>query len=151
MTYRENNTITHNGKRYFFAWRSSYFGCVEYEIIVEGESYRAKLRNRLSDYERGILNYSADKIRTHVESAIGLLVRSDGRDAGEIDADTIAAFNAWRAREHAAMLEYMIAHPERYGDAESLRAEYPAPPAVAAGRFDNLTGWSRIEPIPAAA
>lgn len=149
MFHRSNPRIDFNGQRYEFAFRSAYMGETDFHITAPGApTFRATLRHALPDYERRILNYDADGIRKHVEAAIGLLVRCTAFDAGEITAETVAAFNAWQARENADLLAYMIAHPDRYGPEADLRAEFPAPVPVAAGRWTSAHGWQRVD-VPA--
>lgn len=143
--YRKNPEIQHNGRRFWFCWKSAYMGTMAYEIHDGTASYRAELRTHLGDYERSIVCYDADGIAKHLESAIGLLVRCVADNGGEIDADTIAAFNAWRQREHESMLAFMISQPERFGDAETLRREFPAPMPVSAGHWTQADGWRRVE------
>lgn len=135
---------------YFFRWKTSYMGCVWYEIVDETGRYEAELRNKLGDYERSILNYDPAGIAKHVESAIGLLTRCVCDNAGEISAATIAAFNAWRLAEHEKQMAHMRANPQRYGT-DFPEPWFQAPLPVAAGRWTKETGWTRVEPAAIAA
>lgn len=118
-----NPIIEVDGVRYCFMWQSSYMGEIDYMVSVGNEpARRCSLRHRLDDFERSQLNYSVEGIVREVESAIGVLTNCD--------AVTVAAFNAWRERERRAMLEFMRARPERYGDVSDID-EIPTPARAA--------------------
>lgn len=125
-----------------FEWLSSFMGVVEYRIYDSTGTYRAEIRHSYSDYERSIAN-GADVIRDS-ESAIGILRRCHGVGPDysyEIPAETLAAFNEWRAAEHARHIAALESQPERYGiiaPNDPLRN----PPMVAKrGRYIAGTGW----------
>jgi hypothetical protein len=128
---------------YHFKWQSGYMGTVDYMVTDSTGTFRAELRTQLGDYERSILNYDADGIAKHVESTIGLLTRCVCDNHGEILPETIAAFNAWRADEHARQMAHMRAHPERYGT-EFNEPWFQPPKPVHAGRWSEQTGWTRV-------
>ncbi|AMX93676.1 MULTISPECIES: hypothetical protein [Mesorhizobium] len=146
MNYLADNSITINGARYWFSWTSSYQDEIDYDISEpNGDRFRAHLRRSLPDYARRGLNYDAAGLEKHVVASIGILRRCVGTNAGEISADTIAAFDAWRAREYDRQMSTMISQPHRYGDEASLCASFPAPLPVYAGRWTSESGWTRVE------
>ncbi|WP_192242758.1 hypothetical protein [Mesorhizobium silamurunense] len=126
--------------RYHFRRVCSYMGTIEYEIRDDAGTYRAELRTRLCDYERSILNYRPDEIAPEIESTIGMLRRCVCDNRGEVDAATLAAFNAWRAAEHDSWLSRMRAEPERYGTDFS---DFPPPVPAFAGFWEKGKGWTR--------
>ncbi|QPC87122.1 hypothetical protein GA830_10490 [Mesorhizobium sp. NBSH29] len=141
MSYVTDNSITYNGARYWFKWKCGFAGGTDYEIREpSGETYTASLQTIISEYWRE--GWSQDAL-AEIESRLGLLVRSVCDNAGQVRPETIDAFNAWLDREHAAMMAYMINQPERYGDADELRAEFPAPENVAAGHWAS-GGWTPV-------
>lgn len=144
MTH-SNNRFEHAGRVYWFEWKSSYMGETDYIIHDETGSYRATLRHNLGDYERSILNYDAAGIAKHVESKIGLLVRSVCDNEGEIPAATIAAFNAWCDSEYEAAESHFLANPDRYGEESNWRDICKRPIPVSAGRWTLESGWTRVE------
>lgn len=137
------NKHEYNGQVFYFDWKSGYMNTVEYMITDSTGSYRASLRHALGDYERSILNPHAPNLERDLESAIGLLTRCVCDNQGEISPDTIAAFNEWRASEHARQMAFMRAHPDRYGT-EFNEPCFQAPLPVSAGRWTSESGWQRV-------
>lgn len=116
-----------------FTWKCSYLNCLWYEVIDETGRYEIEERRRVSDYERSISNYDADGWNRCVVAAIGSILRTCNNDK-PIPPATVAAFNRWRAEEHAASLAKMRARPERYG--AILDKDFPTPPVVKGARYD---------------
>jgi hypothetical protein len=129
--------------KYHFEWKSGYMGTVDYMVTDSTGTFRASLRTELRDYERSILNPHAPNIVRDVESAIGLLVRSVCDNCGEILPETIDAFNAWRASEHASQMAHMRANPDRYGT-EFNEPWFQPPKPVRAGRWTAESGWTPV-------
>lgn len=131
-----------------FAWKCGFMGSSVYSVTDSTGTYEATLRNSLGDYERSILNPHAGaedvvSFADQVESEIGILRRSVCDNAGEISAETLAAFNHWRAIEHARAIEFMAARPERFGDVSDMVAPSP----VSAGRWTRGHGWKAVAPV----
>lgn len=143
--YRDNGDFTYNGKRYRFEWHCSYMGTVDYMVTDETGTFRAELRIALGDYERSVLNYRPEEIGREVEATIGMLRRCVCDNRGEILPDTIAAFNAWNAAEHARLMAHMRADPARYGT-DFSEPWFQAPTPVYSGFWERGKGWTRIEP-----
>lgn len=149
MGYHADGSITHNGARYFFRWTCGFAGETEFEIHEpSGATFKAELQHSISDYWRD--NWTGIALAER-ESRLGLLVRSVCDNAGEISAETLDAFNAWRLREYELQMAEMESRPERYGDSATLRAEFPAPAPVSAGRWTKGSGWTRVMPAALAA
>ncbi|BCH33192.1 hypothetical protein MesoLjLc_51220 [Mesorhizobium sp. L-8-10] len=74
--------------------------------------------------------------------------RSVGANRGEVAPATIDAFNAWLAREHGAVMAFMKARPERYGDPAELDRDpmFAAPAPVVGGFWEKGNGWTRRDP-----
>lgn len=143
MDYHVDNTMIHNGARYWFKWTCGFAGGTEFEIREpNGATFRADLQHTISDYWR---EQWRDRALPEIESRLGLLVRGVCDNGGEIFAETIDAFNAWRLREYERQMSTMCAQPHRYGAADQLRAEFPAPTPVAAGHWTKESGWRRVE------
>lgn len=124
-----------------FKFRSSYMGCVWFDITDETGTYQAKLRTGLGDYERSILNPHAPGIQEECLSAIGLLTKCVADNRGEISQETISEFNAWRLSEHnAAMAIVQNRFPDEY--------DFLPPSPVYAGFWESGKHWTRIEKIP---
>ncbi|MGY3482244.1 hypothetical protein ACVW1C_000127 [Bradyrhizobium sp. USDA 4011] len=121
-----------------FAWTCSYMGTVYYRVTDETGTYEASIRHSVSDYELSIAN--GDDVRRAMRTGIGMLVRY----AEPLPAHIVAAFNVWRAAEHAAAMAKLDAAPERYGvipPDDELRK----PPMVArAASYDHATGWTAV-------
>lgn len=131
-----------------FSYKCGFMGEVDYTVTDASGTYIATVRHKLSDYERSILNPHAGAgdvvpYADQVASEIGILRRCVCENAGEISAETVAAFNHWRATEHARALEYMAANPERFGDVSDM----VAPPPVTAGRWTRGHGWTPVAPV----
>lgn len=135
-----------------FVWTCSYQGCTWFRVHDSTGTYEAELRRSCPDYELAVAN--GDSVRREMVSAVGILRRSHSVASGgapgrgyrcfEVPAETVAAFNAWRAAEHAAQLARLRAAPGRYGviaDSDPL-AIAPAP--AVQGRFNLESGlWER--------
>lgn len=145
-----------------FRWKCSYMGTVEYEISDRTGVYRAEIRHSVGDYELSIAN--GETVRRDMKAAIGILHRchftdSEFRascDSGTggpfyvVPAETVAAFNAWRAAEHAEHIAKLEAEPHSYG---VIAADDPIrkPPMVAVGGHYMIgTGWIKHDAQPEA-
>lgn len=129
---------------FHFAWKCSYRHSVWFEIHDASGRYEAELIRKPTPYADSQYNGNAAEYARDVEASAGILRRSVCDAAGEIAAETIAAFNAWRAAEHAAQIAHMRAHPERYGTDFESDPWFQAPAPVMAGRWTRGAGWSRI-------
>lgn len=101
-----------------FRWTFGYMGTVGFNVTDATGTYEAELRTQLSDYESSICN--GDLVRQECRSAIGILRRANCQKVGTLwsyamPTDTVAAFNAWRAAEHAERIAEIKRQPERYG------------------------------------
>lgn len=123
-----------------FKWQCSFMGTVDFMVTDETGTYRASMRLSVpSGYELSIAN--GDDVRRDMRASLGLLVHG----VEPISAETVAAFNTWRAAEHAAFMAKLDAQPERYGVIladDNLRK----PPLVArAARYVTGHGWQPVE------
>jgi hypothetical protein len=125
-----------------FRWRCSCRGLVWYSVTDHTGTYEVELRRGVLDYERRDYNGTAEEFARDVVASVGLLRRAYRSDL-PIPAETVAAFNAWRAAEHAAQITQLDRSPERYGviaPTDPIRT----PPMVAVGaRYEVGTGWIR--------
>ena len=102
-----------------FRWTCSYMGTVWYQVTDATGTYEAELRHQLSDYESSICN--GDDVRQESRSAIGILRRScpvkltSGEYSFAVPRETVEAFNAWRAAEHAERVAKLRGDTDRYG------------------------------------
>jgi hypothetical protein len=143
--FRSNQRFDYAGKRYEFAFKSSYLGEVDYMVSDSTGTFRATLRHGLGDYERSILN--GPDVVHECETAIGLLIRCVCDNGGEVLPETVAAFNAWRAAEAQRMADFMKARPERFG--ADIQTETPM--LAAGGYWQRGEGWIRRETLSIAA
>ncbi|MHC2251015.1 hypothetical protein ACVILK_000707 [Bradyrhizobium embrapense] len=121
-----------------FAWQCSYMGTVYYRVTDETGSYEVSIRHSVSDYELSIAN--GDDVRHAMRTGIGMLVRH----AEALPADIVAAFNDWRAAEHAAAMAKLDAAPQRYG-VIAPDDELRKPPMIArAASYDPARGWTPV-------
>lgn len=137
-----------------FAFKCGFMGTVSYTVTDETGTFEATLRHALGSYERSILNPHAGaedvvSYADQVETEIGILRRSAGENAGEVRPSTVAAFNHWRATEHARAVAFMLERPERFGDVSDMVPPLP----VTGGRWTRGHGWTPValEPARAAA
>lgn len=126
-----DDRITVDGITYAFAWKCSYMGTLDYMVRVGNEpERRCELRHRLDAYEESLLNPVPSNYPDQVRSAIGILQGCDPK--------TVAAFNAWRKREHEASIAFMRQYPERFGEDLS---DFPPPVDARAGRINRETWY----------
>ena len=120
-----------------FNWKCSYLNSVFFDVLDGPDGcYEIELRHRLSDYESSIYNGGADAYRRDCGHLVGML-----RAGQPIDLETVEAFNAWRAMEHASQVQYMRERPQRYGP-ESDWADSVTPQLLARGAaFYDTGGW----------
>lgn len=126
-----------------FAWTCSYMGCVTYRVHDETGIYEIEVRRDVSDYERGIYNGTPEEIERDLVGAIGLMRRSSNSSL-PIPPATVAAFNAWRAAEHARLIADIERRWAKYGDV--LPADDPVrvpPPPVRGAHYEIGRGWVR--------
>lgn len=124
-----------------FRWKCSYMGTVWYQVTDATGTYEAALRHSIGNYELSICN--GDTVRRDAKAAIGLLVR-DCNSAVAVPPETVAAFNAWRAAEHAAHMAKLDSQPERYG-VIAPNDELRQPPMVArAAIYVCGPGWQPL-------
>lgn len=119
-----------------FRWTCSYQGLTWFQVTDETGTYEAELRRTCHDYELERAN--GDAVREEMKAAVGILRRSHckpGDHSFAIPPATVAAFNEWRAAEHAAWLASMRAQPDRYGEISD--SEFPAPMIANPGRFEG--------------
>lgn len=129
-----------------FAFKCSYMGSVWFTVTDATGTYEAEYRHTLGSYERSILNPNAAgsderPYADQVESEIGILRRSVCDNAGEISAETIAAFNHWRMSEHARVMAY-FAERDMLDESDKV-----PPPIVTAGRWTRGHGWTPVAPV----
>ncbi len=126
---------------YKFNWTSSYMNVVEYHVFGDGNAYTARVRDAVSDYEKSIYNHAsplADWERDEV-AAIDLLHRCDSRFP--VSQEVVAAFNDWRATEHARLVAKIVGDPATYGE---VKCDDPLliPPRPVRGAFYRVgEGW----------
>lgn len=125
-----------------FRWTSGYRGETEYEIYDRTGCYRARLLHTLTAYDDKHCPYNGTRAdyERDVVGAHNLLHRAYSSDK-EIPADTLAAFNQWRAQEHFRHLEDIRSQPTRYGEVKDGDPILTPPPAVNAGRYEIGKGW----------
>lgn len=144
MFISANNTPSFPAIR--FEFKSSYMGCTWFTVTDQTGTYEAKLRRVLGSYERSILNPHAApedvvSFADQVASEIGILSRCVCDNAGEISAETIAAFNHWRLTEHNRVNAY-------FEERDMLDAcDLLPPPVVTAGRWTRGHGWTAVAAV----
>jgi len=123
--------------RFAFAW--GYMGHTGTRVSGTGEPFEVAVRHTVSDYERRHMSGGEDAFVQAV-AEIGMLRREHNIDR-EMPAELVAAFNAFRAAEHARSIVQIEADPRKYG---VLDADDPirVPPITAWGaRYVRDVGW----------
>lgn len=111
-------------------------GFAEYEVAGDGAAYRVEVRRSVSEYERSIFSGTEAEWQRDVIPSIGLLRRMY-EPRKPIPGAVIAAFNTWRAAEHARTVSEIR---DRYGP--SLNLVFPdPPPPVRGGAYVVGSGW----------
>lgn len=133
-----------------FSWKCSFMGEVEYEVIDATGRYLIATQHAPSDYHLSICN--GETARRDTLAKVGLLVRSHNCDRS-IPAETVAAFNAWRAAEHVAHMAQLASQPERYGFISADDSLRQAPAVLRGAHYVIGPGWTldsaEIETAPA--
>ena len=120
-----------------FEFISSYMGERDYRVHGDGEPYRIRERWQANSYERSIFNGGDAEWQRDVVAAIGLIQRG-----GEpISQAVVDAFSAWRAAKHAKDIDYICAHPERYGNISRDDPLWVAPTVVRGAHYEVGEGW----------
>lgn len=127
---------------YRFSRIGSYLGCIEFEVWGDESPYRITVRQSAGDYERSIFNGDEQEWRRDVLDAVGLAYRAGDPEA-HIAPEVIAAFNTWRAREHAGFIQQLRSAPERYGLIEDGDPILAVPPTIKGAYYVVNTGWVR--------
>ena len=126
---------------YSFAWTCGYRGTTWYNVYGDGATYEVKVRRTILNDEASLYNGTPEEFARDVVGAVGLVHRTY-RNSQPIPDAVVAAFNAWRAQEHAKILAMISEAPDRYGH---LATDDPIrqPPAVVRGaRYVVGTGWA---------
>lgn len=131
--------------QYRFAFRCSYRLYTSWQVYGDGQSYEVETTREgpawLVDSCREVWNGSAADFDREVIGATNTLHKYASWEP--ISDDVVAAFNAWRAAEHARQIAELDANPARYG---VIAADDPirlAPPVLTGARYVGGIGWVR--------
>lgn len=128
-----------------FRWKCSYQGTVWFDVYGDGPRYEIETRRSASDYERQHFSGTEAEWQRDVIAGINLLRRSCESWLA-IPAHVVAAFNVWRAAEHAANVRQITSQPERYGEIDPADPLFTPPPVVRGARYQVGTGWIENPP-----
>jgi len=118
----------------------SYRGCHTYEVCGDGSPYRVEVRHDASAYHRSIFGGDDAKWQRDVVAAIGLLHRRHDCDT-PVSQRVVDAFNAWRAAEHAQIVEEIRSQPGRHGNLAPDNPILVPPQVVCGARYEAGKGW----------
>ena len=126
-----------------FYWTCSYKGTVWFEASDDQWGrFTLELRETADPYEPGNWNYTREDYEQDIVASVGVLHASRPDCDCVIRPETVAAFNAWRLAEHARVVAFMDAQPDRYlFPPDDIMRQ---PPTVARGGFWR-DGWRLIE------
>jgi hypothetical protein len=105
----------------------SYLGCTDYVVYGDGPAYRIEVRHEASDYERSIFNGTDSEWQRDCVAAIGQVHRRS-ESWIPLKPELIAAFNAWRLREHERVIK-------------ENDPMFAAPPVVRGAHYQVGVGW----------
>jgi hypothetical protein len=106
-----------------FTWKCSYMGATDFACHVAGWPQTVTLHRTPSNYELSIINPTWLE---HRLASVNTLTATCSVGP-QVTPEIVAAFNAWASRVHAEAMASMRAQPERYGPADELHDEPPAP------------------------
>lgn len=132
-----------------FAWTCSYQSRVDFHVVDHTGGYEITLQRELNPWYDE-LETCTEEGRRDVRATIGTIRRAY-HATNPIPASTVAAFNAWRDREHKALVAKFTVDPDRYGPRERWESLFPPPKPVRGAQLVIGQGWIYTDPVAQAA